>query len=403
MWLSEFLILVLACIGAVVATNQEDDYYLKKLLPKLQQLETNLKQLDAKDEYRVRRFKNDVRVAAGMFAKTEKASPSYSKAKTRLEELQKAVAELNKPKPEPKLAISFEEMNTKYGGRYGGGKLKSMKTMMGSLTPDRTKEIRSYFESVAKIKKDANKEIPLMEKHPEKFKYQLRQATYLLKDANEGSKRTIDRMVQPMKGTLQQLKICSEVDMSNDNHVRNRLSERIQKHVAKQLEVAEPMLELALEAENLLGTNHGSAEVLASFRKYKPLYDAKIALVAGGKLTKLPKDIGNPELAEIASEVLKNKKYGVKGWKKLVVNSKKRSKERTTYEVDDNVIIKTVRKWDEYQVTTVEEMDGKLYLHFNTIAYFHRGATTTPTGKWILSQRFKGSEISPENAGLKTK
>ena len=383
------------------AGAQQDDYYLRKVMPKIKQLESRKAALNLKDNYQVRRYTTDTRLATEMFAKAEKKSPSYAKTAERLKAIQTYVKKINQPKPEPKLSVSKQTMQKKYGGQYGGGSVKMPSIVYGELKPERSEEILKYVATVKSIKDDLAKELPAMKKNPEIFKYQIRYSSYLEKKSTDDMKRLVQRLSQPMQGTNQRLKIGAEVDLSNKNHVVNRLGERTRNQIAKMTKLSEPLLKLATRIEADFGTNYGSVKLQQEFHKWNELYQAKVKLVEGGKLTELPKDINKPELAKIAREVIKKKKYGIKNVKKMIVNSDKRSKERITYEVSGNTVEKVIRKWDEFQVTTVEEIGGKLYLHFNTIAYFHRGASTTPTKKWIVSNRFKSSEISAANAGLK--
>lgn len=401
---SKLVLAVGVCLVASISTTsvaQEDDYYLKKVLPKISTLEATLESLDTKDEYRVRRFSTDVRLAKEMFAKAESSSPSYAKAKKRIEALVASASKLNEPKPKPKLAVSKELMQKKYGGQYGGAEIKMPKFLYGDLKADRKDEILAYMKNVKAIADDLKTELPAMKKNADEFKYQIRQAEYLNGDVEKQIKSLVERLMRTIQSANQRLKIAAEVDLSNKNHVRNRLSERVQKQISGLIENGEPLLNIALRIEDEFKTNYGSAKIQEEYLKLKDLYDAKIAMVAGGRLTDLPKALNKPDLLKIAKEVLKNERYGIKGWEKIIVNSDKKSKKRTTYEVSGDVLEKIVRDWDEFQVTTVEKMDGKLYLHFNTIAFYRSGASTTPTKKWILGNRFKGSEISPENAGIK--
>ncbi len=395
-----FAILVIGLIGTNVQA-QQDDYYLRKVLPKISALEVKVEKFDNTDAYQLRRLNTDVRLAKEMFARAESKSPSYAKTKERLDAILKKMEVLNKPKAAPKLSVDKAAMEKKYGGRYGGANAKMPKFLYGDLKADRKDEILKYAKQVQQLNHDLSKELPAMKENKDVFKYQIRYAEYLAGDIKKQHKSLIERLTRPATNANQRLKIAAEVDLSNKNHVINRLGERSRNQIDKMVEEAEPMLELALEIESLMKSNLGASALQTEFNKLQELYKAKVALVAGGKLTELPKSLDKPELAKIAKEVLANKKYKISGIKKMVVNADKRRKERTTFEVSGDAIEKVVRVWDEFQVCTVEEIDGKLYLHYNTIAYFHRGATTTPTKMWIISNRFKSAEISKENAGLK--
>jgi len=56
-----------------------------------------------------------------------------------------------------------------------------------------------------------------------------------------------------------------------------------------------------------------------------------------------------------------------------------------------------VRRWEEYQVTTVEFEDGKYILYYNTLKNFSAAPNPTPINTWILGERAKDGEISKAN------
>ncbi len=111
---------------------------------------------------------------------------------------------------------------------------------------------------------------------------------------------------------------------------------------------------------------------------------------------RLPKDIHDRELAEIAAQTLAVEKYGVGKIERLIVNSKKVPRDRIQTRYFNRALETTVRKWEEFQVCTVEKEGGKFVVYFNTLKKFSRGPDTTPIGEWILSVRFKSGEISQD-------
>jgi len=50
-------------------------------------------------------------------------------------------------------------------------------------------------------------------------------------------------------------------------------------------------------------------------------------------------------------------------------------------------------------VAPAEPLGGEFYVFYNTLRFYHRGAPTTPTGRWILGDRFQGVRILEENIG----
>ena len=107
------------------------------------------------------------------------------------------------------------------------------------------------------------------------------------------------------------------------------------------------------------------------------------------------------DLIAIAEDVLKRPEYGYQ-WKRLVVNAELQHFDKMTGNIDENTSSDLVVSvyhwvWDEFQVTTAELRDGKWYLYANRFRNFASGGPTTPTGRWILAERFEGSEILEEN------
>ena len=52
---------------------------------------------------------------------------------------------------------------------------------------------------------------------------------------------------------------------------------------------------------------------------------------------------------------------------------------------------------DEFQVTTAELVGEEHYLFYNRLKFFHSAGSTTPTGRWILSERFRSTRILREH------
>lgn len=125
------------------------------------------------------------------------------------------------------------------------------------------------------------------------------------------------------------------------------------------------------------------------------VWNNKVTTMISG--TALPADINDRKLTATAEKILAHKDYGIESWEKLIVNSGIRPGERIDVEFKDDKATKVIRRWQEYQVTTVEEETGKLYLYYNTLKNFSQGPSTTPVNRWILSKRTKGGEILETN------
>ena len=389
------------CLAVPSAFCQEDDYYLRRVIPQIDRFEQKLEGFDSKEEYQIRRIQSELRVIVQTFERAESSSPSFEATKKRVEALAKRVEELSAPEEMPELELDPAEMEKKYGGRYAAGELKMPDSLSGNLTGDRAAEILEYGKAIKAVQDEIAKELPVMKKNEEVFQYQIKHADYLASEVSKQHEALVQRLSGPVQGLVQRLKFASESDLSNRSHVLNRIGDSSRQQIAELRGNAEPLLELALELEALMGTNLGTIKLKQQHDEFLGQYLAKVELVAGGKLTELPTAINKPELLEIAGEVLKKEQYGIDGWEKLIVNSDKKSKQRTTYEVSGDTIEKIVRDWDEFQVTTVEEEGGKYYVYYNTLAFYRSGASTTPTDRWILATRFKSAEISKENAGIK--
>lgn len=111
----------------------------------------------------------------------------------------------------------------------------------------------------------------------------------------------------------------------------------------------------------------------------------------------------DPKLLKTAAETLKKEKYEVGEWRALVINAPLKSHERREAWLDADTVRATVTfytyAWEQYQVTTVEEVEGELWLFANTLKRYSSGDRTTPVGEWILSRRFKLTPILEEHVG----
>ncbi|MEM9304950.1 MAG: hypothetical protein AAGE01_22755 [Pseudomonadota bacterium] len=117
------------------------------------------------------------------------------------------------------------------------------------------------------------------------------------------------------------------------------------------------------------------------------------------------------DLLKIARETLARPDYEVGEILRLVVNSDKVSRSKSSSEIDiDEIDVSlsgdvtlsgtettTNYEWEQFQVATAEPVGDRYYVFYNTLKYFTVGGTTTPLNRWLLSGRLQVDEILKEN------
>ena len=107
------------------------------------------------------------------------------------------------------------------------------------------------------------------------------------------------------------------------------------------------------------------------------------------------------ELLAAAKEVLARPGYDVYPISRMEITYDKQTKSTAEGEIDWGAaatpVTVTGYKWDEFAVTTAENVNGKYFLYYNLFKYFHKGGTDVPTGKWTLGERWKSKRILAEN------
>ncbi|PIE23230.1 MAG: hypothetical protein CSA62_08445 [Planctomycetota bacterium] len=194
-----------------------------------------------------------------------------------------------------------------------------------------------------------------------------------------------------------------KLDLSNATAVLNRvlLNGQLERQM-KRLEESKRALELAQAYQRGLGEK----KMLDYEAELKRVEEARTLLQTAAKQglarVRLPKAATSDEkLRKTAYEVLARKKYGAGKPVRLIVNAKLQRKEKREGTITPGTVHATISVyhyvWDEYQVCTVEKKGSELWIYFNTIRFYHKGGSTTPTGQWILSKRFESSPILEEN------
>jgi len=109
------------------------------------------------------------------------------------------------------------------------------------------------------------------------------------------------------------------------------------------------------------------------------------------------------ELLRIAEATLKVPDYKVNAWQRLVINAPKVRRERHEGSLERGTVRSTITVhhyvWEEFQVATAEKVGDETWIFYNTLKRYESGDSTTPIGRWILSQRFESTRILPENVG----
>ncbi|MEO5960804.1 MAG: hypothetical protein ABIR80_16975, partial [Opitutaceae bacterium] len=118
---------------------------------------------------------------------------------------------------------------------------------------------------------------------------------------------------------------------------------------------------------------------------------------------RLPKAVSTDSaLLRAAREALTTAGYNAgNAIEAMVINSPVKRLEKKEGDVSSNAVYATITVysyvWDQFQVTTAEKVGERHYLFYNTLKFFHSGGSTTPTGRWVLADRFKGSLILKKN------
>ena len=210
-----------------------------------------------------------------------------------------------------------------------------------------------------------------------------------LKREMEVVKQRVDREIAFGLSTA---KNRSELDIEKNNYAFN--NEAMRKSNEELFARTLRTIEQAARLEKMLELPPSWSATRIELQDYVATYRAKVR--AASTARELPADVGSEQLHQIAVEVLKRKKYGVGKVVKRIVNSKPVPQDRIEHKEFSGRIETVVRKWEQFQVTTVEQEDGKYFVYVNDLAKFSRAPNPTPIGQWILKQRFKSGEIAED-------
>ncbi len=212
----------------------------------------------------------------------------------------------------------------------------------------------------------------------------------------------LERAVDHPRWRVDQL---AKTDPANPDHQTNRLlNERERNLTMGAFREAIEAIALISELEATLGLEPKDRSVdLAIYRGAMAHFEEKYEIALG--VVRFPEVRSvNQALRAAAETVLSNPNYKVHTILRLEIVSDKQRRNRTEAQVEAGAVNTTVAAtrylWDEFSVTTAEEVDGEVYLFHNLLKYFHEGGTDVPIGKWTLGKRWKSKRILKENVHL---
>ncbi|MEM9645650.1 MAG: hypothetical protein AAF989_11720 [Planctomycetota bacterium] len=220
------------------------------------------------------------------------------------------------------------------------------------------------------------------------------ESTERLKSNMASIKSAIDKRIET---GLRNAKQRSELDPKTNRYSFSNEAMRKQ-HQADHVRTLRT-IEQAVRLERALGSPVTWSPKRNEIRDYMATYAVKVRLAS--EVRELPDEVGTPDQHTAAKEVLAVQKYGVGKVVKQIVNAKPVPRERIEHKARSGSIETIVRKWKQFQVTTIEREDDKLFVYVNDIAKYSQAPHPTPIGQWILKQRFQRGQIDPSIAEIR--
>lgn len=219
---------------------------------------------------------------------------------------------------------------------------------------------------------------------------------YLQRDIDFSIKYSRENIVGSVDSHTGDMERGANLSLDNDAHLKNQLADpQAVERRAKVTRDALLLIEIGSALDESLGVD--DVDWAAKKKTLEGHANAFFGMVEkAADSIKPPADIGKPELAEIAKGVLAANDFA---YERLIVNSDKRSQNETSFHYDDGSIYKVVRRWDEFQVATIEKEGDGYSLWYNEMLYYTEGPKTVPKGKWVLGARFRSSTILEKNIG----
>lgn len=201
-------------------------------------------------------------------------------------------------------------------------------------------------------------------------------------------------------GTLNTIEAMAKVSPDDQHRIRNLyLNTDVYAQRLRDMDEIDSLLDLSLQLDQSLGLDSAAHQAdkarLADYRQR--ITNTSEAALKDARMPAANSE--DSELRAIAEQTLKDPKYGVGRWTRLVITSPKRHQKEKRVEAEGSSLVIYEREWDEFQVATAEAEGDKVFIWYNTLKFFQQGYRTTPTNKWVLSERFKGGRILPENIG----
>lgn len=201
---------------------------------------------------------------------------------------------------------------------------------------------------------------------------------------------------------LQTAKFFRETDPDDVNHRNNRLTgEGKYDEGLKRLSAAKRTVDLAAlyDAEsgraNPPDRQPQIAQVDAAITGFKEMF---IVALDGVRMPEARST--DDKLHDAVAAVFAKKKYGY-AFERVVINAPLKRIKQKTGNIRGTVKSATVTMyeyvWDQFQATTAEKVGNDYYLFANSFKYYYSGDPQTQIKTWILTGRFKSSQILKEN------
>lgn len=201
---------------------------------------------------------------------------------------------------------------------------------------------------------------------------------------------------------LQTAKFFAETNPDDVNHRNNRLTgEGKYDEGLKRLAAAKRTVDLAALYDVESGRANPpdrqpqGAEVDAATKGFKEMF---IVALNGVRMPEARST--DDKLHDAVAAVFAKKKYGY-AFERVVINAPLKRIKQKTGNIRGTVKSATVTmyeyEWDQFQATTAEKVGDDYYLFANSFKYYYSGDPQTQIKTWILTGRFKSSQILKEN------
>ena len=219
---------------------------------------------------------------------------------------------------------------------------------------------------------------------------------YAPKEIEQSIKLSRESLKMNANFQLKFLERGATVDMSDRSAIATHLSDMLVKQRNEEFIRTLDVIDVAMFFDAQFGKGDQDYKKLKEqVLSWQIAHDKNLAKAGDSVLP--PKGIDDSELMKIAQNVLANEKYELPKAKRTIVVTRKKPQNRIEYSIEDDKVIRIERRWQEFQVATIEKHDGKHYIYFNTLKYFTKGHSTTPLEKWVLGERFRSAPINESN------